>query len=615
MLLANEVTRRQQSSTTTPSGTQQQHHAPRNSQPNMESSTTTVHVQNCNSMVINNSSAVNVNGGVAGGGGANEEKEDGGDEDAAPPAKKKKKKRKREMKRITGTPTTLPGSTLISLPPDMFTTAPKSVPVEFTNEFFDYYRFLDQNQVRDGIQHPFEPCHQSKFRDIIQRIRDDACEVGVKSFDQEACRMLNDYAARLGINEVIHSLNLGLGTFLRSIEQDDRHYDDPLVALRLTFKCIHDLNRVGSKFQESILIQAINANGATKVPPYYIMPDWYSDSKKVGKHGLMLVANDAVRYTKMKVQKLEQDLFCMSVRSNYRNGWNKEYHVVEFKSVCSPGEKVYILLNRASFPEFQNQSNITETQLVNLLRERKGKSGYCKVMTGRSLPGWPADKVDERKKIIKGSESLSKSPALPPALPSFEPDPLLMEKAADSKSNYQTMLLEGELIATPSICLSDSKTQKRVARVSSSPVTKCSPFTEHFADDIEREAGKLIEKSQNTSDEMVRLFATNEKSARSIGLRGGGDIYEVRKIHARRKMRSRSPKYEWLVEWEEEFPGQYGQQRFTWQAASDIPQQFRDEFQKSYVPLEPALQPRLPVNNPYANSRLTHTGSIRVDDF
>ena len=109
-----------------------------------------------------------------------------------------------------------------------------------------------------------------------------------------------------------------------------------------------------------------------------------------------------------------------------------------------------------------------------------------------------------------------------------------------------------------------------------------SSFMDAFSKDMisskekdETNAKKKVDSQANTFDD-GKTF-----DARDVGLSGAGQAYEVAGIYSWMKAKKTA-----LVEWVENKPGEYGDERFQWLPVKDINKTAWSEFKTNYIELK-----------------------------
>ena len=83
-----------------------------------------------------------------------------------------------------------------------------------------------------------------------------------------------------------------------------------------------------------------------------------------------------------------------------------------------------------------------------------------------------------------------------------------------------------------------------------------------------------------------KQFTNGLIDAQEIGLKGAnGDVYEVKRIVGMTKKRGTN-QIQYMVEWDEKFPGQYEDNKYSLEPASDIPGEIIVDFHRVYKGVE-----------------------------
>jgi hypothetical protein len=91
------------------------------------------------------------------------------------------------------------------------------------------------------------------------------------------------------------------------------------------------------------------------------------------------------------------------------------------------------------------------------------------------------------------------------------------------------------------------------------------------------------EPSTETNQPTQPKPTTNEATNHKLPM----GSYEVEKLHAHKK---RGKKKFYFVEWKEEFEGQWGPARYSWEEARDIDQASKDEFHREYKEMDSTVR-------------------------
>jgi hypothetical protein len=105
----------------------------------------------------------------------------------------------------------------------------------------------------------------------------------------------------------------------------------------------------------------------------------------------------------------------------------------------------------------------------------------------------------------------------------------------------------------------------------------------------EKEQQQIVAKHAAAAKTVSKTMIDKTKVSlpKDTGVRGGGGAHTYLKIHAMR-FKSNNPakiQREYLIEWTEEYEGEHGLSRFTWEPAGNIERTDVDEFKRKYVEL------------------------------
>jgi hypothetical protein len=80
--------------------------------------------------------------------------------------------------------------------------------------------------------------------------------------------------------------------------------------------------------------------------------------------------------------------------------------------------------------------------------------------------------------------------------------------------------------------------------------------------------------------------------AAEMGLRGG-TCFTFKKIVA---VKGTGHMKRWMVQWEEKYPGEWKDEKYTWKPAINVGKEHRDRFDADYVPVEKGVRSNVCFN-------------------
>ena len=513
------------------------------------------------------------------------------------------------------------GKQVVIIPSSMFPLKKDDINetvAENWSQFFPYlHETINPQPLRDG--------ELDSFIQTLRSIHESVSNIGAASFESEVCRLINAY-----VGEHAPWLLEGKASVIENIMEFEmllfklKTHVDMRMIIEMLYHCIHSVTFEGSNFNRFVLVEAINKYGESRCRPFIIQGP---------KHNLTKIANKRAKDRRSPIKKSEKTVLGISLLTRLKKGLGLGCgsHCVEI-DLSGVKTKVYVQLE-SSLLEGRDRSSIRTINDVLCVLERKHSSRIidqvhtlldgvkydvtskqCEEMIERMMRLSMARGVTKKslmaltKKICgnmvehspfflrnantlgidgfdsppllaginnnenhsllsstESAKSMIRKDMHVPGLPAQEPEPTKVSASSGSTG------LMGVSNSNDSINPQDSTKD-----------SANSSFMDAFSKDMISSKEKDETNAKKKDDSQANTFDDGKTfDARDVGLSGAGQAYEVAGIYSWMKAKKTA-----LVEWVENKPGEYGDERFQWLPVKDINKTAWSEFKTNYIELK-----------------------------